>query len=146
MTDQLAIDFTARLAANGVTLKVRNNRLWLLPGRAYKDLSDEDRAFLRHHRAELKLIAERGVPVAKVSSKPAPKPEEPEPEVYAYNHHITSHDVNEAMEALGDDALADYRAGRITKVEAYEMARHHKRQTLQMGGQSAGWQHFLLIT
>jgi hypothetical protein len=50
------------------------------------------------------------------------------------------------MEARGDEALADYHAGRITKAEAYEMARHHKRQTLQMGGQSAGWQHFLLIT
>ena len=60
MTDQLAVDFAARLAAKGVTLKVRNNRLWLLPGAAYKDLSDEDRAFLRHHRAELKLIAAHG--------------------------------------------------------------------------------------
>ena len=107
MADQLAVDFAARLAANGVTLKVRNDRLWLQPGRAYKDLSDEDRAFLRHHRAELKLIAERGVPVAKASSKPAPKPEEPEPEVYAYNHRITSQDVNEALEALGDETLTN---------------------------------------
>ena len=98
--------------------------------------STSDRAFLRHHRAELKLIAAHGIPdvARRVPRKSEPTPEEPEPEVYVYNHRITSHDVKETLMALGDQALTDYHAGRITKREAYERAMHHTQQRLQLAG------------
>ena len=76
MTDTTpATDLAARLRARGVTLRVRNNRLWLLPPHAYKTLSDEDRAILRHHRDELKAIAEAGL----AERPPRLKQQQPEP-------------------------------------------------------------------
>ena len=140
MTNSLAHDFAVRLAANGVTLKVRNGRLWIQPARAYGEMSDEDRAIIRHHRAELKSIAAGGMPAVPLAvptprrkPRPQPTPEEPEPEVYVYDNRITSTDVVETLKAQGDQALADYHAGRTTKAEAYEMARHRLRQILEIG-------------
>jgi hypothetical protein len=66
-------------------------------------------------------------PVAKAA--PAPKPEpEPEPELFVYGHRVTEADVLEALRMLGDDALADYAAGRWSKATAYEIARDRERQ------------------
>ena len=135
MPNTLAHDFAVRLAAQGVSFKVRNNRLWVQPEKAYKKLPDEDRAFIRRHRTELKLIAEFGVlDVPKDRAKRKHTPEESEPEVYAYGRRITERDVIDALKVLGDDALAAYKAGHMTKANAYEMARHRLRQTTELEG------------
>jgi hypothetical protein len=73
-------------------------------------------------------------PVAKAAPAPtlaAPKPEaapEPEPELFVYGHRITEANVLEALRMRGDDALADYAAGRWSKATAYEIARDRERQ------------------
>lgn len=80
-----ATAFAGRLRVRGVTFAVRNNRLWLLPPKAYKTLSDDERAFIRHHRAELKDLVYDGAlyETTTPESAPAPEPESapaPEPE------------------------------------------------------------------
>ena len=68
-------------------------------------------------------------PVAKAA--PAPKPEPAptaEPELFVYGHRVTEADVLAALRMLGDDALADYAAERLSKATAYEIARDRERQ------------------
>ena len=71
-------------------------------------------------------------PVAKAAPAPklaAPKPEpESAPELFVYGHRVTEADVLEALRMLGDDAPADYAAGRLSKATAYEIARDRERQ------------------
>ena len=124
----VAEEWAARQAARGVTLKVRNGRLWLRPGAAYKEMSDTDRAFLRRRRDELKAIGLRGFvqPV-----KPEPETE-PEPELCVHGRPVTEKDVVDTLKVLGDHALADYHAGRLSKHEAYERARCRLRQERQL--------------
>ena len=132
-----AEELVARLAAKGVFFKVRNNRLWVRPGRAYKTLSDADRATVRHHRAELKEIAAGGRPVGPQANARPEEPEpEPEPELFAYGRRVTHRDVLETFEMMGDQALADYKARRIGKAEAYVMAQYRLRQIMQIGTRS----------
>jgi hypothetical protein len=55
-----AISWIQGLQARGVTLAIRNGRLWLWPASAYKDLNDAELIVLRHHRAEMKALVECG--------------------------------------------------------------------------------------
>ncbi len=73
----LARAWVMALRARGVTLKIRNGRLWLLPARAYKELTDEERATLRHHRDEIKAVVASGV----VDAVPVPPPPPPPPQL-----------------------------------------------------------------
>lgn len=65
-------------------------------------------------------------------AEPKPKPQ-PEPEVYAYGQRVTELDVLDALTSLGDEAVADYREGRTSKSQAYEIARLRLRQMRQIG-------------
>jgi len=124
---QPAADFVAALTARGVTLKVRNNRLWLLPASAHGELSDAELLVLRHHREEIKRLVIAGLPTPTPASadtaKPATAPPEPDPIVYVGKVRVTLRDVHDALEALGDEVLADFHAGRMSKAKAYDIAR-----------------------
>ena len=78
-TDNAAIEWVRTLALRGIEVRVRNNRVWLLPPTSYKTLSDEDLLFLRHHRNEIKVVVSYGefvgepvVPVAAAKTQRAP--------------------------------------------------------------------------
>ncbi len=81
-TDDTATLWLEGLAARGVSVTVRNNRLCLHPARAYKDLTDDEVLALRHHRAAIKDVVNAGTrfdvvqPVAPAAERttPAPKP------------------------------------------------------------------------
>jgi hypothetical protein len=140
-----AIELAARLDADyGIDLRLRNNRLWVQPAAAYQQLSEADRALIREHRADLKSIVECMMlwlprPHEHSTDVVEAEPEEPEPEVYAYSHRVTSRDVDEALQALGDEAVADYRAGRIPKVKAYGIARRRLRQLRELRAGPSVW-------
>lgn len=55
-----AADLLRVLASRGVTIAVRNNRVWVLPASAYKDLTDTERAVIRHRRDEIKQLVLNG--------------------------------------------------------------------------------------
>ena len=59
-------------------------------------------------------------------------PAEPEPEVYACGRRVTEADVFEALGMLGDETVADYRAGRLSKAHAYDIARRWLREFAQL--------------
>lgn len=63
------------LAARGVSVTIRNNRLCLHPARAYKELTDAEVLTLRHHRAEIKDVVNAGTQFDVV--RPAPSAEPP---------------------------------------------------------------------
>jgi hypothetical protein len=96
-----AIGFVAALRAKGVTLAVRNNRLWLLPAKAFSELTDAELVAMRRHRGEIKAIVSRGVavpPVPPVATQPEltvshedrsePKAEVSKPEPPTLPEHI----------------------------------------------------------
>ena len=58
------------LGARGVTVTVRNNRLWLHPASAHAALSDDEVLTLRHCRQEIKAIVKAGLAV-RIADKPA---------------------------------------------------------------------------
>lgn len=130
-------DFVTGLAAQGVTLAVRNGRLWVLPATAFSGLTTAQKEFIRDHREELKTLARAGglPPVhsaARAELKPARPARrrlpaastEPEPVVFAWRgRRVTEDDVVECLTGLGDRALADYRSGELSKREAFDMAR-----------------------
>src|SRR4051794_38086900 len=112
--------FLALLTAKGIRFELRKDRLYLLPTRARKELTDAERTYLREHRQELKRFIRDG---------PAT---EPEPEVYAYGRRVTEHDVRECLRGLGDDALRDFETGRLPKEQACAMTRTWLRQQAEM--------------
>lgn len=75
--------FARALLARGITLTIRNGRLWVQPGRAYQhDLTDDERAFYRDHRDALKrLVAAGTLPEAADPTPTRPTTPEP-PEVF----------------------------------------------------------------
>ena len=56
-----AVAWLQTLAARGVSVTLRNNRVWLHPANAFSDLSDNELLFLRHHRASIKEAIRAGV-------------------------------------------------------------------------------------
>jgi hypothetical protein len=58
------------LAARGVTVTVRNNRLWLHPASAHRSLTDDEVLTLRHHRSEIKALVREGRTYATTTVEP----------------------------------------------------------------------------
>ncbi len=137
----VAARWVVSLKMRNIEVQLRSNRLWILPAKAYKQLTDEERAIKRHYLAEIKAIVRDGLPEVPIT-KPEPTPAlvpaiptpvriEPTPEVYAYGHRVTEEDVRYALRCMGDEVLADYDAGRLSKFEAYQMTRRGLRQSAQ---------------
>lgn len=106
-----AANFAATLLARGVTMQVRNNRLTFKPASAYRNLSDDERAVLRHHRPAIKALVIAGLPPL-----PTPSPT-PEPVVWTadYARRITEADV---VTVCGSTQPAG-----MTRQQAYEKTR-----------------------
>jgi hypothetical protein len=131
-----AADFVNRLRERGVTVSVQRDRVVLSPRSAYKHLSPEERTVLRLHRADIiNLIRSAGpfvqpsmatATLAPEAARPAASVlrSEPLPVVYALGRRIREHEVREALANYGDETLADYDAGRISKADAYELTRY----------------------
>jgi hypothetical protein len=104
-------------------------RLAIRPASARALLTDDERAVLRRHTSELlaPITAPRGAPA------PAP-PVEPTPVIVVGRRQITERDVEHACRMLGDAVLADYRAGRITKADAFAMTARGLTQLHRMTG------------
>ena len=93
--------------------------------------SPEDHAALRQHRDAIAGFIRNGVPNPPA---PAPEPEpEPEPVLYAYGRRITARDVTDALVSLGDQAVADYATGTMTKARAYEIAQRRVQHQMEWG-------------
>jgi hypothetical protein len=91
-----------------------------------KDMHDEHalaRAIEAAHPAAAGSSRESTVEPAAAAAEP-----EPEPELWARGERVTEPLVVECLKALGDSHLADYRAGRLPKADAYGMARAWLRQ------------------
>ena len=76
--------FAEGLLARGIELVQRGDRLHVWPGKAYRSLTDAERAFIREHRAELKeLAASHALPEAVVvwrhNGPPTPTADAPVP-------------------------------------------------------------------
>lgn len=144
---QDAHDLMATFANRGLSFQLRNNRLWLLPAKSFGLLSDEERAAIGRLRQQLKAIVRDGLQPAPVVQQPQPeapqeptpvreaqRKAEPTPEVWAYGVRITEAHVTTALTALGDHMLAAYASGRLTKLEAYDIARRRERQAQELLG------------
>lgn len=77
------------LQARGVKVILRNGRIVMVPERAYKDLSDDERATLRHHREAIKELVSNGEatwppspPITSASAAPIAEPDPPCPFCY----------------------------------------------------------------
>jgi len=90
MNQKIAADWIAGLRARGVTLSLRNNRLWLHPAKAYSELTDAEVLILRHHREAIKALVALGyeppatraaAPRPETPPAPAPAPEPPKPDI-----------------------------------------------------------------
>jgi len=77
MTD-VATTWLEGLAARGIAVTVRGNKLVAHPASSYKDLTDAELIVLRHHRAEIKARLQAGITLevrsAPVSTPPTPTP------------------------------------------------------------------------
>ncbi len=130
----------ARLRERGITITLRNNRLWVRPAHIYAELSEAEKTTLREHREEIKALVRADLTDEPESPPPPPAPprkkhpheDEPTPVVFAYGHQVTKHDVRDALYCLGDAAVADYDSGRMSKAEAYEIARRRLREYQQI--------------
>ncbi len=142
MTPESLLD---SLAERGIEVCLVRNRLrvsdWLA-------LTPEEQSFIRANRAEVKRTLQDGYrpqePVSEpqtesvpVSEPQAPEPQatppEPPPVVYAHGRRITEADVLSAVHDLGDQVEADYREGRMSKVQAYDIARRRLLALLEWG-------------
>lgn len=101
--------------------------------RPWRSLPAEDRQAVRANRTEIIALLEAQKREAEraPSARPAPQVK-PTPEVYAYGQRVTEYDVMQALTALGDEVLAGYRAGRMTKREAYGIARLRLKQLKEL--------------
>lgn len=75
-----------------------------------------------------------GIPA---TPQPASPTKEPDPEVYVQGYRITDRDVKAMLSTFGDEALAEYEQGHLTKAEAYQQACHFYTRSLRMGIQVA---------
>lgn len=87
----IAMSWLQALASRGVTVTLRNNRLWLHPASAHRALSDDEVLVLRHHRHAIKDAIKAGISLdvkwnppaivraAPIVEKPPPAPEPPCP-------------------------------------------------------------------
>ncbi len=134
-----------RLAARGLRVVLRNNRLWILPAKAFAVLLEADRAAIREHRAAIKDLVRNGyapVPAPDPSRPraPAPEPEsDARPRLSVGGQEISEADVLTALRLEGDEALDDYAAGRLSRSDAYQRARCRARQAEQLRCGPARW-------
>lgn len=124
-----ARELVAVLRERGVQLTLAGERQ--LRAKPWRALGPELRHDIQRNRDEIIAVLKAEQAPAPPVNTPPPPPE-PEPVVFAYGHRITERDVHAALRALGDDALADYDAGRITKAEVYEIARLRECQFRQL--------------
>lgn len=80
------------------------------------------------HASPAQRRAKRSAPEADAPIDEAVKPrevspQEPMPEVLAGGHRITEQDVKQCLRSLGDDEVARYERGELSKEEAFEMTR-----------------------
>jgi hypothetical protein len=68
------------LAVRGVTVTVRNNRIWLHPSSAYRALTDAEVITLRHHRQAIKDAVKAGISLDVVPAAPTVETVTPTPE------------------------------------------------------------------
>jgi hypothetical protein len=54
------------------------------------------------------------------------------PEVYVLGHRVTEDEVIEQLRDQGDQALADYKSGRLSREEAYRQTANWLRQLWEM--------------
>jgi hypothetical protein len=134
-----AFAFTSALADRGITFRLRGTRLSVIPAKRYHELSDEDRTSIRKLRPAIKTLAAGGLlPAVSDPQTEAPpvreaqRKEEPTPEVWAYGVRITEAHVTTVLTSLG--MLEAYASGRLTKLEAYDMARRRERQAQELLG------------
>lgn len=116
-----------RLREAGVVLSLDGNKLRVRP---WRSLASEDRKAVRANQTE--IIAYLRAEPLRVETLPAKLPVEETPEVYVGRQRVTERDVVEALTALGDEVVADYRAGRMTKREAYAIARNRLKQLREL--------------
>ncbi len=117
MTDNTSVitSWLEGLAARGVSVKLRNGRLWLQPARAYRELTDDELLVLRHHRAAIKQVVREGwraatshqTEAATIDPEPAMVVEQGEPQVEPC-HHCGQPPA--ACAALAQNNLAVWRA------------------------------------
>jgi hypothetical protein len=138
-------DVLARVRSLGAQLELRpsggndadeGERLFLEPARAYAQLTDSERATLHEHRETIKALLRDGcspIEPEPVAATPSTAPvAEPTPVLYAYGVLVTAEHVLDALRSLGDDVLARYVSGRLSKREAYSMAQRGLRQTFEL--------------
>ena len=120
MTD-VATSWLQTLAARGVTVTVRNNRLWLHPASAHRQLSDDEVLTLRHHRQAIKDVVREGKTYATTIHEPAPataprveKPT-PDPACRWCNRSPCIGDQHQAFYALHPEAAQKREAERVNK-------------------------------
>ena len=94
--------FVEALQSRGIELSVKNNRLKLDPGVAWKELTSEEVLCLKSHRGAIKRLADGSEPAPKVEpgakpSKPTTPEPEPEPMVWTrdYSRRITRQDLHD---------------------------------------------------
>jgi hypothetical protein len=63
----------------------------------------------------------------------APEPQEPEPELFVRGRRVTDADVREMLRRLGDEELASYDRGTMSKREAFERAKEWMDRRLRAG-------------
>src|SRR5262249_23723106 len=142
--------FAQDLLARGIELLVRNNRLHVWPAKAHRYLTAEERAFLKTHRAALKELATAKVlPEATVvwtppgeqrdtlpvsMSAPSAPPSITTPSVPRpwYLEDITEHEIIDALSTRGDQAVAAFRAGTLSRAAAEDMVGWRRRQLDEM--------------
>ncbi len=93
--------FVSALRARGVTLGVKNNRLRLDPGSAWRTLAADEAACVAEHRADIKRLADGSEPTERRTSEPeleaAPTEPTPEPTVWTadYTRRVTTQDLHD---------------------------------------------------
>jgi hypothetical protein len=102
-------------------------------------LSEDDRAFIRDNRAALKDLVSSGyTPAARTPEPEARTPDilirAPEPLPLVGRHQLTEEDVQAVLRDEGDEVLADYVAGRLSRPDAIARAVRWHRQFQQTGG------------
>jgi hypothetical protein len=148
VTDQelaFATDWIAGLRARGA--KVTRGKGKRGP-RASVKLTPQEEDTLRTHREAIKAVLARegkagpsATRSAQLVGRPEPpeKPQEPTPVVVVDRYRITEDDVVNVLTGEGNDALADYRNGRMSKADAYERARCWFRQLGTLRAGPARW-------
>jgi hypothetical protein len=98
----LAENWVATLNARGVQVRLRKNRLWLIPESAYKELTDDERATLRHNREAIKDVVR-----ARAKNPPppvAPTPTEPKRPIPEHILRVINYNTPEERKRRSDEA------------------------------------------